>query len=219
MAAGLSLLCLLLAAGSFLGGLPGPFLLLNLLLEAALRPVTQPMRFLVFASGALAIAGGLGLASLTIGWRRVAGSVLVLEALVLGGPATQIPITDTKQTACLSALTAGAVHLPHIRPEVTLRGQRPLDGHEQHSTAAKRLQLSHGLPGTHQGIGGWTVLPSNSALDDALATFDAVWLGQGLPTAIDPPLKKMREAGITWVITALDDAPTWAGQPEHQSTR
>ncbi len=146
---GLALLFFLLGLGSTpLGdsGPPGLFLLANSVIVQVLPALTQPLRFLAFGTGALAVAAGVGAARLpSRPWvAPLLLALLVVEGFTLGGPSIRIPVIDTRGTECLAALE-GPVHtLTPTGPTASANG------------AALLLQLVHGQPGTHVGVGGWT---------------------------------------------------------------
>lgn len=214
-AVGLAGLATLLAAGSLpegQGGAPGPFFFLNLLISRFLPPLTQPVRFLSFASAALAVGAGLGVAALSRrrpegwgGWRLAAG-LLAVEGLLLGGPALSIPTTDLRQQACFADLGAtdpGAVHL--IAPRGWSR--------EQANTAAVTLQLVHGLPGTHRGIGGWTQEPRDRGFDGLIAGLERDLSRASPSPVVRDTLSRLRARGLSWLVMASAEAPAWAGPP------
>ena len=188
-------------------GAPGPFFFVNLVLSEVLTPLTQPFRFLALASAALALAGGLGYAELARRrpdvWPRVLAAV-VAEALVLGGPALTIPTTDLASIDCLARLRsmgAGAVHL------VPAGAVNP----ESVNTEALRMQLVHGLPGTHHGLGGWRAESRNRAFDGALQTLVPSLTAAQPHRGFQDDTTTLLSAGLTWVILPRTAVPAWAG--------
>ncbi len=213
-ALGVAGLCALLAAGSLPGGQggpPGPFWFVNLALSQALPPLTQPSRFLSFASAALALSAALGASALSrrggvergLGWIALA---LALEAAWVGGPSLELPATDLRESACMAGLGAvdpGAVHL--LAPSSMSR--------ESANTAAVRLQLLHGLPGTHRGIGGWRQEPLDSRVVATLSEIGQS-MRRGPSARLPQALRHARQLGFSWLIVANDAAPGWLGAPE-----
>lgn len=214
VAAGVALLCGLLALGSLPNGQeggPGLFFFVNLALSQVLPPLTQPVRFLVLAQGALAVAGALGLsgwmAQRPADWTGARSALLALfaEAVLLGGPALGLPTTELRPISCFSdlgALNAGAVHM------VT-----PTDWTaEQANTAALKFQLIHRLPGTHHGIGGWTGPPRDQRFDQAITQVTNSLSRPVLGTPAAKAAQKLASAGLAWFLVPAEQAPSWAGQ-------
>jgi hypothetical protein len=185
-----------LALGSFIGGdtsrIPGPFLYLDLVLDLLARPLTQPARYLVPATAALALAGG-GLLGRWVerGQLRPAvgfAALALAEALLLGSPAVRVPTLDLRPWGCLADLPAGPVAARVQLPALQTRG-----------SAALLLQLVHHLPGTHPAIGGWHPDGARApALASALAVVDGD-LGIG-----DPTLRTLAGAGVRWLLLDVD---------------
>ncbi len=207
-------LCALLAAGSLPGGQgapPGPFFFVNLFIDVFLPPLTQPFRFLSFAQAALAVGAALGVSALARrvvdGWRVTLGAAALLaaDALWVGGPSLALPVTDLRPSACMADLRevdAGAVHL--VPPARLTR--------EEANTAAVRLQLLHGLPGTHRGIGGWRPEPTDPRMVNALAEIGLA-LRRGPTQKLPQAWRTARQRGLGWLVVDATEAPRWLGAP------
>jgi hypothetical protein len=135
-----------LAMGSFPGGLPGPFLYFNSAMDALLRPVTQPTRYLV---AALVGAGVLsGMATARLGRLAPAAvGLLVLEAVTLGGLSLALPTTPLPDSPCIAAIpdAPGGVLVWPWDGEPMVRDLPGL----------QLLQIAHGHPAAQPGIASW----------------------------------------------------------------
>ncbi|MFT5586458.1 MAG: hypothetical protein ACI9VR_004057 [Cognaticolwellia sp.] len=135
-------LAVLLALGSFPGG---PFVVLNGLMNAFLRPLTQPTRFLVLASISLSILGAIGLEQ---AWRRVGTKAylllvfIALDASILGGLSLRPPTLALPSADCLSNLEGGVLIWP-------------IDGRAHDPSIGRLLQMHHRQPAPHRGIASW----------------------------------------------------------------
>jgi len=196
---------LVLALGSYPFGeeanIPGPYLYGNLVLGWIVRPLTQPVRYLVPAIAAFAVAGGLLLGRQLLAGRRALPAVLVLlattEAVLVGAPSTRIPTFDLRRWDCLADLDAGAV--------AAGASKTPF---ENASAAALAMQLVHGHPGTHRAIGGWRRRePRTEGLEAAQQTLEAPQL---TPAEV---LSRLADEGVRWAI--LDEGE----YPEVRGTR
>ena len=191
-------------------GPPGPFLLLNQLLAAVIAPVTQPERFLVFAVLGLSVAAAVGASRLAGGLRRVPrgpvglwlglAGLTALEAVTLGGPAIEVPTLSTRPLACFADLPAG----PVFTLEDPGRAGEP-------ASAGMLLQMVHGQPGTHHGVGGWSSPGPEATMvrlrEDMLRT-----LTQGRTSRpLGHMLRDLRCEGVRWLV--LPEARTWARAP------
>lgn len=187
---------LLLALGSFpfgeAAGMPGPFLYLNLILGELGRPLTQPVRYLVPAGAALALAGGAIVGAWARGGRaRLVGLVLAaagLEAALAGGLSRALPTYDLSRWACVAGLAPGPV---------TTRVNA--DPFESGGAVALMLQMLHEQPGTHRAIGGWAARGERpQLLEQALEALSAT------PNPSGPALNALDHSGVRWLL--LDDA-------------
>lgn len=159
-----------LALGSFPAGdaslVPGPFFYVNFLLGEVVRPLTQPVRYLVPAGIALAVGAGLLVGRWAAEGRRarvvVALGLAAVEAGAVGGLATAIPTFGLDTWSCLGDLPPGPVASALRTPPFETTG-----------SAALAAQIVHGQPGTHGAIGGWTARARRSAaLEEALGALE-----------------------------------------------
>ena len=210
-AAATAALAVALAGGSLpwgQGGPPGPFFFANLALSRWLVALTQPDRYLVFAQAGVAVAAGLGLAVVAarvgpVAW-RVAGLALGIEALVIGGPALAIPVTDLRPLSCLAALSVEQGAVMTAAPS-SWRA-------EDVNTAALTLQLLHQRPGTHRGIGGWSAAAPDRAAKAAEEQLDRAL--QGLSprgAAVVAAAGALEGAGVTTLLMPIRHTPGWLG--------
>lgn len=159
----------LLALGSFPAApslIPGPFFFTNFLTGLAVRPLTQPVRYLVPAGLALAIAGGWLVGHWAAEGRRfrmaIVFMVATVEAFSAGSLATSIPTFAMSDWACLQGLKPGPV-----------ASSLNLPPFETSDSAALVAQMIHEQPGTHRAIGGWTPRAERDPdLSRALAVLD-----------------------------------------------
>jgi hypothetical protein len=145
----LALLGLSLSLGSLVGSLPGPFLLLNAWMDLVARPLTQPQRFLALCLVGLSAAAALSVAALHQRWPARAdlvsaglAAVLLVDALLLGGPSLRLPTTPLPQEACLSALDGPTLAWP-------------ADARDAEQGPSQLLQMTHGQPSPQTGIASW----------------------------------------------------------------
>ncbi len=192
---------LALAFGSFpfghQSGVPGPFFFGNLALGLAVRPLTQPVRYLVLVGVALAVAAGVlvGNWAREKKWMRVGlvGSLAMTEGLLAGSPSSKIPTFDLAQWACLTNVVgpvASHVELPPF---------------ETSGSAALAAQLVHEQKGTHGAIGGWTPRGDRPP--------GLVW---ALGSMGEGPVRRevIRGLGAEGIKALLVDAPRAAGLPQ-----
>ncbi len=136
------LAALLLALGSFPGG---PFVVLNGLMDAFLRPLTQPTRFLVLASIGLSVLAATGLEQTG---QRLGPKALILivfvavDAFVLGGMSLRPPSQALPSSDCVTGLEGGVLIWP-------------LDGRMDDPSLARMLQMHHQQPAPQRGIASW----------------------------------------------------------------
>jgi len=177
-------------------GIYGPFFYLNALLSLALPPLTQPVRFLPMAVGALAVAAGLGFDLLRAReTKAVLGKVVMplalLECVVLGAGRVTVHPIDTAALSCWSELPGdGAVHV--------VEGEFLPDGRTV-STHALLMQLQHGRPVTTVGIGGWTHHPAADGWQEALATVDDGIRRRQLGPQWRSAVQRLQQEGVEWV--------------------
>jgi hypothetical protein len=113
------------------------------------RPLTQPLRFLALSLVGLSAAAALSVAALRQRWPSRAESlsgaiaaVLLLDALLLGGPSLRLPTTSLPQEACLSELDGPALAWP-------------ADARDAEQGPSQLLQMVHGQPSPQTGIASW----------------------------------------------------------------
>lgn len=137
-----SLAALLLALGSFPGG---PFVVLNGLMNAFLRPLTQPTRFLALASVCLSVLAAYGVHALheRLGPKSILLLIFpALDGLFLGGLSLRPPSQSVPADTCMTDLD-GAVLI------------WPSDARMADPSMARMLQMAHGQPAPHRGIASW----------------------------------------------------------------
>ncbi len=188
-----------LAFGSFPfgeeAGIPGPYLYGNLVLGWIVRPLTQPVRLLVPAAAAFAVAGGLLLGRQLLARRRAVPAVLftlaTVECLTAGAPTTRIPTFDLSTWACLADLDPGPVATGAAHTAFETAG-----------SAALAMQMVHGHPGTHGAIGGWRRRePRAGGLEAALKEVEAP------STTRAAMLAPLASAGVRWALLDADESP------------
>jgi hypothetical protein len=206
--------CGLLAIGSVpwgMGGLPGPFLILNGLMDTVFPLLSQPIRFLPFCSAALALAAAIGLetalAKSTARRGRLlalaAAATMVLEALITGGPSLSIPTMMSRDEACLGQLNGGAVH--RLAP--------PEQNDLLANAEALRLQTIHQRPGTHRGIGGWKHHPREESFDRLLEGLERSFLDQ-CPELFWEHAARLERQGVHWLLVPIELDSRWLGEAE-----
>ncbi len=199
-----------LALGSVAGAIPLPFLLLNDIMDAVARPLTQPTRFLSVAGVGLGIAAAFaadGLARWPGGAWAAAGLVAV-DGLVLGGLGLSLPETEVPRADCVSALADedGAVLV------------WPADGSYWEGDLQRSwlYQLLHDRPSANPGIASWA-LHGGRARDRLkhqggfnYVSYEGTHMGEALGT---PQLGFLREQGFHWLVVDVARDPgqvSWA---------
>jgi hypothetical protein len=202
----------MLALGSVSGIVPLPFLVLNDIMDAVARPLTQPTRFLCVAGVGLGVAAGLAvdaLARLPIPharWGAVA--VLALDGLLLGGLGMALPLTQVPDAPCVRDLRGeeGAV-LVWPGDASFWEGDLP---------RIWLFQLLHELPSANPGIASWALHGGRSR--DALKTqggfayrsFEGTHMGE--PTGT-PQISWLADQGFRWLVVDVERDPgqlAWA---------
>lgn len=192
--ASLAVFCALIAMGSVIHGVAGPFLLLNTLMDAVARPLTQPRRFLILTQIGLGICAGFGVDGL----RELAGrhgralaggllSLIGLDALLLGGGALRMPGTEIPSAPCLKSLPGT------MEDGVLVWPWDAFDGDAGHS---QLMQLAHERPSPQRGIASW-------ALNGDPVQPKLRGLGWRRPGPGQPPMADwtgLRELGFRWVL-------------------
>ena len=147
-------------------GGPGLFLFVDSVISQALPALTQPLRYLPFALGALGVVAALGAQALDRrGWAIPAILLLLaVEGVTVGGPSDEVPTLDLAELECLRVID-GPVHtLLEAKPGALAIG----------NGRALLAQLVHQQPGTHRGIGGWE--QAESEPEESLAERGVEWV-------------------------------------------
>jgi len=186
----------LLALGSTPGG---PFLLLNAVMDAIARPLTQPSRFLVLTIVGLGLAAGITADALRSRWGRQAWllpAAMLLESILVGGLSLQPPTTPVPQASCVTDLDGPVLVWPNDAKEVA-------------PVASQLLQLRHGQPASHPGIAAWRIQKPKVKTMLYAAGFDAEHDAQ----PVQPQL--LYDLGYRWVLVLTEEqaAPRGLGSP------
>jgi hypothetical protein len=147
----LAVCCLALSVGSVVYGVGGLFLYLNALMSEVARPLTQPTRFLVVALIAMGVLVAFGIDWIRERYRDrfrwatiAAGSAMLLDFVLVGGGALQLPTTQIPDATCLRDLEGeGAMMI------------WPWDAQDGELGRSQLLQLVHERPAAHTGIASW----------------------------------------------------------------
>ncbi len=155
---GLALVGLALSVGSLLGQMAAPFLVLNGVMDAIARPLTQPTRFLILPVVGLAVCAGLGVTGLRARLGAAAGlagpvmgGLLLAESLWIGGLSLALPTTPLAPLPCAADLKQRALDAPEEHGVLFW----PWDAQDGEPGLAQLLQVRHGLPAPHRGIASW----------------------------------------------------------------
>ncbi|MCK6525615.1 hypothetical protein L6R49_29785 [Myxococcota bacterium] len=190
----LAVFCALIAMGSVIHGVAGPFLFLNTLMDAVARPLTQPRRFLILTQIGLAICAGFGLDGLRAlagqYGRALAAGVLAfvgLDTLLLGGGALRMPGTEIPDAPCLTTL-------PSEPGDGVLVW--PWDANDGDAGVSQLLQLAHERPSPHRGIASWALNDSNIQM--RIRALGWRRPGPGQTPQID--WTSLSELGYRWVV-------------------
>lgn len=190
----LAVFCALIAMGSVIHGVAGPFLLLNTLMDAVARPLTQPRRFLIITQLGLAVCAGFGVDGL----RALAGrasravavglvSVVSLDVLLLGGGALRMPGTQIPDAPCMRSL-------PGSDKDGVLVW--PWDAFDGDAGDSQLVQLAHGRPSPHRGIASWAL--QGDRIQPRLRGLGWRRPGPNQPVTVD--WRGIYELGYRWVI-------------------
>lgn len=184
----LALVMVGLGMGSILpGGLAGPFLFLNAVMDAVARPLTQPTRFLLVAQVGLAVLVALGVQGLGPRGRAGALTLLAGDALLLGGLSLRLPSLELPERDCPAAWFA-----EHPGPVLLW----PHDARDGDASASQLAQLAHGQPAPHRGIASW-LLPGTPVLRTLRATG---WRVHGPQAPMEVQWARLAELGFRWVV-------------------
>jgi len=184
----------ILALGSNFGGWPGPFLILNQVMDAVARPLTQPVRFLILASVGFGVVVGFAVDVMGERWGRRATlgalSLVAADAFVFGGLSLALPTMGFPRAGCVSMLAEeeGAVLV------------WPGDGsrHEGDLIRVWLLQLLHERPSPHPGIASWVLLEGKSRESLAEHGFQYSELGRHHTGELDP--SALADKGYRWLV-------------------
>ena len=205
---GFGLIGVLLAMGSSLGGLPGPFALLNAICLRLVRALTQPTRYLVLSHIGLALTAAWGFEAIRrqsykAGW--VAGGILTLDAFFIGGLSLKLPTMQVPTPSCVEDLAHkdGAVLI------------WPWDGADRHDpeapTRSRMLQVAHSRPGATIGTGSWPlvgrVFPGESLRSHAWV--EGFKGGNGYIE-----LQDLSNKGFRWIVADMSAPDRLLGDPE-----
>jgi len=201
-----------LSVGSIVGGVPGPFLLFNALLDLLARPLTQPSRYLVLYGIGAGLCAGWGVAALTarLGGRVAAAAValLAIEGLSMGGLGLDLPTTALPDADCLRDLPdePGGVL---IWPGDASRWEGDLE-------RVWLLQMLHERPAVHPGIASWALhrQRARDVVREQLGFRYVAPVGEPLGSpAGQPDRGRLAELGFRWVVVDIARDPrqtTWA---------
>lgn len=205
---GFGLIGVLLALGSNIGGLPGPFAFLNAVCARLVRVLTQPTRFLILSTIGFSLAAAWGYESLR---RRstllgiAAGALLSLDALFLGGLSLKLPTMHVPNSDCVVSL--------QDQPGAVLVW--PWDGadHMNAEAASKSrlLQVAHSRPGATIGTGSWP-LTGRVFPGDFLRSMNWVEGFSGGTGQID--LKALADLGFQWMLVDMSAPKKLLGDPD-----
>ncbi len=206
---------ILLAMGSMVGPIGGPFLYLNAIMDLIARPLTQPTRYLVCAVVGMGVASGMALdalrARLGVWPSRALAAAVVLDAFVLGGLSLTLPTTWLPDADCLSELD-GAEGGVLMWPLDATNNVRDLP-------RTQLFQMLHGHPSPQPGIASWAIEKNRARADLDEAGY-AYREQTREPQPLRPEPKKLLEMGYRWVVVDEKTLPrlkrlpeTWFGEP------
>jgi hypothetical protein len=113
----------------------------------------------------------------------------------------RVGTVDTSGMACVSGVPDGPVH--------TVMADS--SGGGQYANDAMLLQLFHGQPGTHSGLGGeWTAAKRNPDVDRSLETLDRCVFGSKRDGTCMYSVGRVESVGVRFVlapVTGRDDLP------------
>jgi hypothetical protein len=200
----LAVFCALIAMGSVIYGVAGPFLLLNTVMDAVARPLTQPRRFLIITQIGLGICAGFGLDGL----RELAGrygralaagliTLVSLDALLLGGAALRMPSTRIPDAPCLASL-------PGTMNDGVLVW--PWDAFDGDAGSSQLLQLAHERPSPQRGIASWAL--QGDPIQPKLRGLG--WRRPGPGQLLNADWRSLNELGYRWVLVDEQGDPDGA---------
>lgn len=179
--------CMVLALGSVAFG---PFLLLNEVMAAIARPLTQPTRFLAVALIAFAIPVGMLFDELRGRYGAKAYAlvgVLALDAVLFGGLSLKAPAMPLYDAECIEDLDGPVLVWP-------------TDAARRFPIESQQLQLLHEQPSPHRGIASWKV--HEYYVHDDLEALGFTWPTRG---AVRRDVQGVRDLGFRYIIALPDD--------------
>jgi hypothetical protein len=203
-----------LALGSMAGVVPLPFLVLNDLMDAVARPLTQPTRFLSVAGVGLGVATALAADALTrFRWLRapwVVAAAVAADGLFLGGLGLSLPQTALPDAPCVEDLRdeAGGVLI------------WPGDASYWEGDLSRvwLFQLLHEQKSANPGIASWA-LHGGRARDRLkqhggfnYVSYEGTHLGEAMGS---PKPTWLYEQGFRWVVVDVERDPSqvaWAAR-------
>ncbi len=178
-----------LSLGSITGGLAGPFLFLNALMDAVARPLTQPTRFLALAVIGAAVCSGIAVTALVERWGRRVGvaalGIVLLDGLLLGGLSLRLPTTALPTGSCLAELEDGGLLM------------WPWDAELGELSDTQLYQIIHGHPSPQTGIASWALSAEGRVLTPLRGSG---WSTD--PTGRRLNLTKLINLGYRWGVVA-----------------
>lgn len=196
---GLATVGALLATGSDWGWVPGPFSWLNLVARHLARALTQPTRFLLLANLALALAAAHGIQRMGR-WKPVGVALILADGLIGGGLSLRLPTTALPTASCVASLSGreGVLVWPWDVRTSTVA-----------SLQTRFWQMQHGQPGATFGVGSWSLVGGQRALD--------VLREQGVSEMLPVPIARLLELHYDTVVVDRREqarAPLGLGRPK-----
>ncbi|MFT5682172.1 MAG: hypothetical protein ACI8RZ_003090 [Myxococcota bacterium] len=186
-----------LSLGSITGGIAGPFLFLNALMDAVARPLTQPTRFLALAVIGMSVCAGIAVTAVVQRWGSRAGVVLLgvvlLDGLLVGGLSLRLPTTALPSGACLADLEPGGLLM------------WPWDAELGELSDTQLYQIIHGHPSPQTGIASWALSQEGRVLTPLRGSG---WSTD--PTRRRLNLTKLVNLGYRWGVVEVDADPDGA---------
>lgn len=204
---GFGLIGILLALGSSLGGVPGPFALLNGICIRLVRALTQPTRYLVLSHIGLALVAAWGFEAIRRHSHRAglaAAALLTLDAFTLGGLSLVLPTMKVPTPVCVTGLQEerGAVLV------------WPWDGADTYDPEApsrsRMIQVAHGRPGATIGTGSWPLV-GRSFPGDTIRSYAWVEGFAGGSGRIN--LQSLSNQGFRWIVADMTAPKRLLGNP------
>ena len=137
--------CIFLSLGSVQYNCAFPFLILNALMDAIARPLTQPTRFLAVALVGAGVLVAMGVQYLNAR-KSVLGALCVVgllgEGFVFGGLGLTLPTTQMPTVSCDFSTEKGVLLWPY-------------DAEDGELGISQLYQMQHGYPSVQTGIASW----------------------------------------------------------------